>query len=427
MTNTVKPVNVGVVGAGTVGGGTIRILATNADRISERAVPVKVRRIADRRVEVAQALCDELGLDTIVSDDWNDLITDPEIDIVVELVGGKGLARTIVATALKSGKCVVTANKDLIAAYGDELFAIAAEHGTELCFEASVAGGIPIIQVLRESLVGNNFVKIAGILNGTTNYILTKMSEDGLDFATALKMAQELGYAEADPTNDVEGFDAARKVAIMASLAYGCFVSDDKVVVEGISKITAEDIAAAKELGCAIKLLGVARLAEGKLTAQVYPALLDAAHPLAAVRDSYNAVFVHGDAVEKLMLQGRGAGSLPTGSAVVGDIVSAARNIRLGCVGRVACRFDKQLSVLTADAEQGCYFVRLQGADAAVREALVAAGIAVAELRAAANGELLLLTGDMPKAALAAALTALIEKQAICGCGTLIRIEKDEN
>lgn len=358
-------VNVALIGAGTVGGGTLNVLTHNADIITARALPIHVRWVAALTEEEGRTAIEKVGAtDVRVTTNWREAVSDPDVDIVVELIGGTTVARDIISTALKAGKSAVTANKDLMATHGGELLAIAAEHQTDLFFEASVGGGIPIIQALKENLAGNNFNEIIGIVNGTTNYILTKMSETGADFADALKQAQDLGYAEADPTSDVEGKDAGRKMAILSSIAFNSRVTFDMVECQGITKISTHDIQYAKENGYVIKMLGVARCDGQAIDVRVHPVLLPITHPLASVRDSYNAVFVNGDALENAMFYGRGAGSLPTGSAVVGDIIAAARNIAHSCKARYGCTCHKSLSVLPIGETVSKYYLRMQVDDA---------------------------------------------------------------
>ncbi|MEX0657854.1 MAG: homoserine dehydrogenase [Egibacteraceae bacterium] len=324
--STPKTLTVGLLGCGIVGSGVVRLLREHADEIAGRigarleVGPVAVRTLSrDRAVE---------GL--ALTADPHAVTTDPSVDIVVEVMGGIEPTRGLIAEALEAGKSVVTANKELIATLGADLFALAGTRGVRLEYEAAVAGGIPIIRPLRESLAGDRVRKVLGILNGTTNYILTKMTEEGSSFADALGEAQRLGYAERDPTADIEGFDAAAKTAILASLAFDAKVVAGDVYREGITAVTATDIAHARRMGYVIKLLGIAEQVDGTIGARVYPALIPATHPLASVRESFNAVFVEAEAVGDLMFYGRGAGSLPTASAVVGDIVTVARALLSG-------------------------------------------------------------------------------------------------
>ena len=316
----VRTLTVGLLGHGVVGSGVVALLRDHADEIAARVGarivvgPVAVRDLSRHR-----------GGTVEVTDDPHRVVSDPDVDIVVEVMGGIEPTRALLQEALKHGKSVVTANKELISTVGAELFALADERGARIEYEAAVAGGIPIIKPLRESLAGDRIRRVLGILNGTTNYILTKMSEDGMEFAAALAQAQELGYAERDPTADVEGHDAAAKAAILASLAFDTNVVAGDVYREGITKVTPTDIDHARRMGYVIKLLAIAEHSDGQVGVRVHPALVPSAHPLASVRESFNAVFVEADAVGELMFYGRGAGSLPTASAVVGDVVTVAR------------------------------------------------------------------------------------------------------
>ncbi|KXA18911.1 homoserine dehydrogenase [Gardnerella vaginalis] len=329
---THKTIRVGLLGAGTVGSQTARLIVEQRDELAARTgAVVELVGVACLRPEEVDApwiARDLLTTDTAA------LCAREDVDIVIELIGGLEPAHTFVKTALEHGKSVVTANKALLAKFGPELYKCAESHGVDLYFEAAVAGAIPILRPLRESLIGDEITQIFGIVNGTTNYILDEMTVRGLDFDTALRAAQEKGYAEADPTGDVEGFDAANKAAILATLAFQMPVSIDDVSVEGITAITAADIAAASAEKRVIKLLAaVERHDENGVSVSVYPALVGAEHPLASVHGSFNAVFVKAQAADDLMFYGRGAGGAPTASAVVGDVVSAARNLVRGCAG----------------------------------------------------------------------------------------------
>ena len=323
---TSRTLTVGLLGFGTVGTGVIRLLQEHAGDIAARlGASLVVGPVAVRDPQRAREL-DVPGVTT----DAVAVVEDPAVDIVVEVMGGVDPAHDLIERAIKAGKSVVTANKELVATVGFELADLAVERGVWLEYEAAVAGGIPIIKPLRESLAGDRVRRIIGILNGTTNYILPKMAEEGMDFGAALGEAQRLGYAEADPAADVEGGDAASKIAILASLAFHARVVAGDVFREGITKVTATDIAHAQRMGYVIKLLGIAESTNGDVGVRVHPALLPKEHPLASVRESFNAVFVEADAVGELMFYGRGAGSLPTASAVVGDIVSVARAVLSG-------------------------------------------------------------------------------------------------
>ena len=278
------------------------------------------------------------------------------------MIGGVEPARSLILTALKSGKPVVTANKELLANFGAELFEVAATAGVDLLFEASVAGGIPLIRPLRESLVGERIRRVTGIVNGTTNYVLTKMTEEGCSFAEALAEAQELGYAEPDPTADVDGFDAASKAAIIASIAFGARVVAGDVSREGIREITADDIGAAAELGYVVKLLAVTEECDGAVSARVHPAMVPVGHPLASVRGSFNAVFIEGEAVGQLMLLGRGAGGGPTSSALLGDLIDAAKNLHSGARGATVGALERR-PIRPIDETSSQFYVSLDAAD----------------------------------------------------------------
>ncbi|HEV3451239.1 MAG TPA: homoserine dehydrogenase [Acidimicrobiia bacterium] len=325
------PVRVGLLGCGNVGAAIVRLLDENADRIAARAgVAIEVTRVAVR--DVARPRDVKIAAERFTAD-AADVVQDPDIDVVVEVIGGVEPPGTLIARALQSGKPVVTANKELIARLGPELFETAARAGVDLLFEASVAGGIPLMRPLRESLAGDRIRRVTGIVNGTTNYILTRMAELGTSLADALAEAQRLGYAEPDPSADISGQDAAAKAAIIATIAFGARVHADDVHTEGIEGITDDDIASAGLLGYVVKLLAVAEEVDGGVAVRVHPAMVPLHHPLAAVRDSFNAVLIEGEAVGELMLYGRGAGAGPTASAVLGDLVDAARNLVSGGTG----------------------------------------------------------------------------------------------
>ncbi len=324
-------VRIGLLGCGNVGGALVRLVHDHAEVIEARAaVPLEIAMVAVR----------DLGKDRglplparCFTDDPAAVVSDPDIDIVVEVIGGVEPARALIVEALMAGKPVVTANKELLAVHGRELFETAEGAGVDLLFEASVGGGIPLMRPLRESLSGDRIRRVMGIVNGTTNYILTRMTEGGDSFDDALADAQALGFAEPDPTADVEGYDASAKAAIIASIAFGARVVADDVYREGITKVTADDIASARDLGYVVKLLAIAEELDGEVTVRVHPTMIPERHPLAAVRESFNAVFIEGDAVGELMFYGRGAGGTPTASAVLGDLVDAAKNLVEGRKG----------------------------------------------------------------------------------------------
>jgi len=318
-----KPINVGLLGIGTVGGGTFTVLARNQEEITRRAGrPIRISVVADKNLELAKKVT---GGACRLTDDAFSVVVDPEVDIVVELIGGTGVARELVLKAIENGKHVVTANKALLATHGNEIFAAAQKKGVMVAFEAAVAGGIPIIKALREGLTANRIEWIAGIINGTTNFILSEMRDKGLPFETVLKEAQRLGYAEADPTFDVEGVDAAHKLTIMSAIAFGIPMQFDKAHVEGISKLQAEDIRYAEQLGYRIKLLGITKRKPDGVELRVHPTLIPAKRLIANVEGAMNAVLVKGDAVGATLYYGKGAGAEPTASAVIADLVDVTR------------------------------------------------------------------------------------------------------
>jgi homoserine dehydrogenase len=318
-----KPIQVGLLGIGTVGSGVFKVLQRNQSEIMRRAGRgIEIHTVADLNVERAKAL---VGNSARVVADANQVVTNPDIDIVVELIGGYGIAKELVLKAIAHGKHVVTANKALLATHGNEIFAAASAKGVMVAFEAAVAGGIPVIKALREGLTANRIEWIAGIINGTTNFILSEMRSKGLSFAHVLKQAQELGYAEADPTFDIEGIDAAHKLTIMSAIAFGIPVQFDKAYVEGITQLTPEDIRYAEELGYRIKLLGITRRTPQGVELRVHPTLVPAKHLIANVEGVMNSVLAKGDAVGQTLYYGPGAGSEPTASAVIADLVDVTR------------------------------------------------------------------------------------------------------
>ena len=355
-----KKIGVGILGFGTVGSGVYQILSAKASKLAQRVgVEVRVVLVAERAQEL---LKDKVPIEK-QSGDANEVINHPDIDIVVEVIGGIEPAYTFIKNALENGKHVVTANKALMASRGGALLELAERKGVDLFFEASVGGGIPIIRPLKYCLVGNTISRVMGIVNGTTNYILTKMVDEGMPLAAALKEAQELGFAEADPTADVEGYDAAAKIAILASIAFNSRVVAEQVYTEGIMDITQADIAYANEMGYAIKLLALAKEDEDGVDVRVHPAMIPADHPLAQVSGVMNAIFIEGDAVGEVMFYGPGAGSLPAASAIVGDVFEVALNISLKKVGSAACSCFESKKVKAIDEVTSRYYMRLEAAD----------------------------------------------------------------
>lgn len=349
-----EKIRAAILGLGTVGTGVYKIIQKQHEEFPHKiGAELEVAKILVRNTKKSRE-----GIDmTLVTDSWDEIINDDSIDIVIEVMGGIEPARTYISEALSRGKHVVTANKDLMAEHGHELLEIAAEHKCDLLFEAAVAGGIPIIRPLKQCLAANNITEIMGIINGTTNFILTKMTDENMEFSEALALAQKLGYAEADPTADVEGLDAGRKIAILASIAFNSRVTFSDVYTEGISKITAKDIKYAKELDCVIKLIATAKHTDDGVEVRVTPMFIPKSHPLASVNDSFNAVFVHGDSLGDAMFYGRGAGELPTASAIMGDVIDVCRNIAYNCCGRIGCTCYKELPVKTMDDIESKYFV----------------------------------------------------------------------
>ena len=356
-----RVIKVGLMGLGTVGTGVYKVMEMQKEEFPYKiGARMEIKKILVRADEIPAAKA-KVRDDIEFVSSYEDIVNDDEIEIVIEVMGGIGFAKQCILAALNKGKSVVTANKDLVAVYGKELLDTAASNNCDFLFEAAVAGAIPIIRPLKQCLAANHISEAMGIVNGTTNYILTKMTLEGMSFQEALAKATELGYAEADPTADIEGLDAARKVAIMASIAFNSRVVLDDVYVEGITKLTSEDIAYATEMGYTIKLLGVARHEDGDgIEVRVHPMLIPSSHPLATVNDSFNAVFVHGDAVDDVMFYGRGAGELPTASAVVGDAIDIARNIQFNCKGRIRCTCYKETPIKSIENCSSSYFIRLQ-------------------------------------------------------------------
>lgn len=432
---TMKAMQVGLLGIGTVGGGTWRVLQRNAEEITRRAGrPIRITRVADRDVERARALTAGAAE---VTDDAFAVVRAPDIDIVVELIGGYTLARELVLAAIEAGKHVVTANKALLAVHGNEIFARAQERGVMVAFEAAVAGGIPIIKALREGLTANRIEWVAGIINGTTNYILTQMRERGVTFAQALTEAQQLGYAEADPTFDVEGIDAAHKATLMASIAFGVPIQFERAYVEGITRIEPRDVAYAKELGYRLKLLGIAKRREGGFELRVHPTLVPADHLLANVNGAMNAVLVKGDAVGQTMFYGKGAGAEPTASAVIADLVDVTRLHTADPEHRVphlAFQPDqvREVAALPIEECRTASYLRLAVTDrpgvlAEITRVLAAEEISIAAMiqkaPACGRAEIVMTTHEASEAAMNRAIAAIEALSAVQGAVTRLRIE----
>ncbi|MEK7698471.1 MAG: homoserine dehydrogenase [Nitrospirota bacterium] len=357
-------VSVGIIGFGTVGTGVVKILLKKRKDLERKlGFPLVIRKIAD--IDIKRKMAIALPENIFVTD-GSGVIDDPSIDIVVELIGGIHPAKEYILKAIKKGKHVITANKALLASEGFDIFEAAQKNNVELGFEAAVAGGIPIIKIIREALIGNKIQAIYGIINGTSNYILTQMTEEGVDFSTAIKEAQALGYAEADPTLDVEGIDAAHKLALLASLSFGTLFSLKEIYTEGITKITPLDISFASEFGYKIKLLAIAKQINNNIELRVHPTMLPKEYLISSVNGVFNAVYVEGDAIGSALYYGKGAGEMPTGSAVVSDIVDIARNIKTGAVNRIKgieIQGKSGLRIKRMEDVQGCYYFRFSVLD----------------------------------------------------------------
>ena len=385
-----ETIKVGMLGCGVVGGATLRILRDHAGELAARAgASIEVVKVAVRDPSRAREVELASGL---VTTDPQEVVADPSIQIVVEAIGGLEPARTLIETAIASGKHVVTANKELLSTVGAEILEAAGRAGVDVLFEAAVGGGIPIIRPLRESLAGDRVRRVMGIVNGTTNFILTRMSETGETFSDALAEADRLGYTETDPSADVEGYDAASKLAILATLAFGSTVLAPDIQREGITRVTPADIAAAHELGYEIKLLAVAEATGDEISARVHPAMLPRTHPLAAVRDVFNAIFVEGENVGELMFLGRGAGGAPTASAVASDVVEIARNIVAGGRSPLSAGYARRARIRPAADAPVRYYLVLSVVDqpgvlAAVAGVFAHHDISIASVRQEGTGD----------------------------------------
>ena len=424
--NSQKTLRVGMLGCGVVGGEVARLIVANQKDLTARSgaqldlVKIGVRNLA--RPNVAKDL---------LTNDLESIVKDAHIDLVIEVIGGIEPARTLILEALKNGKSVVTANKALLAKHGAELFAAADKGGVDLYYEAAVAGAIPILRPLRESLVGDHIQRVMGIVNGTTNFILTKMDESGAAFGDALAEAQALGFAEADPTADVEGFDAAAKAAILAGLAFHSRVTDSDVYREGITKITDTDVAVAKSLDLVVKLLAIAELTtDGKISVRVHPTLISRSHPLASVREAFNAVFVESESAGAMMFYGRGAGGAPTASAILGDLVAVARHRVSGGLGPRESDY-ADLAIAPMGSTKTRYLIRLDVADrpgvlAAVAQTFSKHDVSIQTVRQTGRGdnaELVVMTHKATDSSLAATVADLSSLDAVKDIASVLRVE----
>jgi len=423
-----SPLKVAMLGCGVVGSQVYRLLTEQSADLQQRAgAPLQVAGVAVREPDRPR----EVAVDPdLLTTDGLELVTRPDVDIVIELIGGIEPARTLLLAALKAGKSVVTANKALVASDRAVLHRTAQEAGVDLYYEAAVAGAIPLLRPLRESLAGDEVRRVLGIVNGTTNFILDRMDSSGADFSAALAEAQSLGYAEADPTADVAGFDAAAKAAILASIAFHTEVTADDVYREGILSVTAADIASARALGCVVKLLAICERCNGGITARVHPAMIPREHPLAAVHDAYNAVFIEAESAGRLMFYGAGAGGQPTASAVLGDTVAIARNLLAGLRGPDASTYAGLPLVPMGDAITR-YYVQLDVADrpgvlAPVADAFAQNGVSIKDVRQDGRGEdanLVIMTHSAREAALAKTVSMLTAMEAVRNVDSVMRVE----
>ncbi|MBP1763955.1 MAG: hom [Firmicutes bacterium] len=430
--STNQPIYVGLLGAGTVGSGIIKILADNADNIEQKVgVPVRIKKILVRNPAKARNV--DIDANLIVNN-IDDILNDNDISIVVEVMGGEHPAKEYMLQALEAGKHVVTANKDVVSRYGRELFEVAENKQVDFLFEGSVGGGIPIIRPLKQCLTANKISEVMGIVNGTTNYMLTKMTRERIDFDEVLAEAQAKGYAEADPTADVGGLDAARKIAILASIAFNTRVSVDDVYVEGITNITLKDIEYASELGYVIKLLAIAKDDGNGINVRVHPAFIASTHPLAAVNDVFNAIYIKGDAVGEAMFYGRGAGQMPTASAVTADIIDVARDIHHGISSRILCTCYDQKPLQSVDQTESPFFIRLlvedkPGVLAAIAGAFGAQQVSlnsvIQKRKVDACAELVLITYKVSTANLRLAITSLSGMSVVREVQSVIRVEEE--
>ncbi len=427
-------INLGLIGCGTVGSGVIKLLNENKDIITKRVgQPLFLKKVIDKdRVK-----CLALGItEEQMAASVDEIINDSEIDIIIELIGGTETAYQIITAAMRAGKNIVTANKDLIALRGKELFDLAESNKVDIYFEASVAGGIPVVFPLKQSLSANNIKEVIGILNGTTNYILTKMSSEGLPLDQVLKEAQELGYAEANPESDVEGLDAARKIAILSAIAFNSRVSLNQVYVEGIMSIATEDINNAKALGYVIKLLAIAKENENReIEVRVHPAFIPYDHPLASVHNVNNAIYIKGDAVGEVMLYGHGAGQMPTASAVLGDVIEISRNILHNAINRIGCTCFDEKTVIDISQLKSEYYIRMTVLD----RPGVLAGIAgvfgnnrvsiatvLQQVSRGSLAELILITHTVKESDLRDSLLILKDMSIVSEINNVIRVENSK-
>jgi len=428
MSNVGKTLNIGMLGCGVVGSSVARLIREDSGDFAARSgatlalVKVAVRNLSTKRDHISSS---------ILTDDPVSVVSDPNIDIVIEVMGGIEPARELILTAIKNGKSIITANKALLALHGAELFEAADKNKVDLYYEAAVGGAIPILRPLRESIVGDHVHRVMGIVNGTTNYILTKMDEEGSAFAEVLKEAQALGFAETDPTADIEGHDAAAKAAILAGLAFHSRVTSKDVYCEGISKISSRDVEVARDMDHVIKLLAIAELtSNNQVSVRVHPTLISRQHPLASVRNAFNAVFVEAESAGELMFYGRGAGGAPTASAILGDVIAIARNKTRGGVGHGESDY-ADLAIAPIDDVMSRYLIRLDVADkpgvlATVAQLFASHTVSIETVRQSGRGdsaELIVATHSAPEASLKKTVAALAKSDVVKSVESVLRIE----
>lgn len=423
-----RELGIGMLGCGVVGSQVARLLTEDSGDFAARSgARLSLKRIAVRDLSTKR----EHVKSELLTTDSNLVVDDPTIDIVIEVMGGIEPARTLILKAITNGKSIITANKALLAKHGAELFEAADKKGVDLYYEAAVGGAIPILRPLRESIVGDHVHRIMGIVNGTTNYILTKMDEEGSDFGVALKEAQELGFAEADPTADVEGHDAAAKAAILAGLAFHTRVTSDQVSAEGITKITSRDVAVAHDINHVIKLLAIAELTEkGEVSVRVQPTLLPRQHPLAAVRNAFNAIFVEAESAGELMFYGRGAGGAPTASAILGDLIAIARNMTSGGAGHGESDY-AELKFADPGSVNTRYLIRLDvndrpGVLASVAQIFATNKVSIETVRQSGRGnsaELIVMTHSANEGSLSKTVAELAKSDVVKSVESVLRVE----
>ena len=423
-----RELGIGMLGCGVVGSQVARLLTEDSGDFAARSgARLSLKRIAVRDLSAKR----EHVKSELLTADSNSVVDDPTIDIVIEVMGGIEPARTLILKAITNGKSIITANKALLAKHGAELFEAADKKGVDLYYEAAVGGAIPILRPLRESIVGDHVHRIMGIVNGTTNYILTKMDEEGSDFGVALKEAQELGFAEADPTADVEGHDAAAKAAILAGLAFHTRVTSDQVSAEGITKITSRDVAVAHDINHVIKLLAIAELTErGEVSVRVQPTLLPRQHPLAAVRNAFNAIFVEAESAGELMFYGRGAGGAPTASAILGDLIAIARNMTSGGAGHGESDY-AELKFADPGSVNTRYLIRLDvndrpGVLASVAQIFATNKVSIETVRQSGRGnsaELIVMTHSANEGSLSKTVAELAKSDVVKSVESVLRVE----